>query len=177
MTAGGVQQDHMAQRFRLPMRTLSINTNNRLSILDFFHPAYYCTRFFVEKPPRTVPQSGVILSAFATTGEVWPPEINRLADARLESELRRLDHHFLIRMIGYCPTDGHAEASWFADLDGSTACQIGMRFHQDALYLIDQGELYVVRCSDPTQRSYVASFAQRLDWIEPEAMCQRLESH
>jgi hypothetical protein len=177
MTTGGVQQDHMAQRFRLPMRTLSINTNNRLSILDFFHPAYYCTRFFVEKPPRTVPHSGVILSAFATTGEVWPPEKNRLADARLEFELRRIDHQFLIRMIGYCPTDGHAEASWLADLDGSMACQIGMRFHQDALYLIDQGELYVVRCSDPTQRSYVASFAQRLDWIEPEAMCQRLECH
>lgn len=142
-----------------------------------FHPAYFLTRFYVSSEELNFPDRGVILSACATTGETWSADRNRVADRELESCLRDYSFGFLIRLIGYSPVDNHAEASWLIDLDLESGCRIGLRFLQDALYLLDHESLDVVDCSDRFRRAAVGNFYDRLDRLEPEAMRKRLESY
>lgn len=143
--------------------------------MNTFYPAYFKTRFYAEKGPNKFPNNGVILSAFATTGQVWSSEKNRQADLDLEGLLRTFPNKYLWRLIGYSPDDQHAEPSWLIDLDCQIACEIGLRFEQDALYRIEEGELLVVRCNDAADRARVGRFDQRIDWLEPQPLRERLE--
>ncbi|MCE2814509.1 MAG: DUF3293 domain-containing protein [Planctomycetaceae bacterium] len=145
--------------------------------MSTFHPAYFETRFYIERPQRELLDPAIILSAFATTGEKWPMETNRLADESLRGILEDLPHRELIRLIGYSPRDGHCEPSWHIDCDLSTGCRIGREFYQDALYVIEQGELYVVLCKAPEHRARVGRLSERLDWLEPESMSQSLDRY
>lgn len=145
--------------------------------MKVFHPAYFLTRFYVSLEELEFPGQGVILSACATTGEIWPADRSRLADQKLESCLRGYSPGFLIRLIGYSPADNHFEASWLVDLDLLTGCRIGEQFLQDALYFLDHDSLDVVDCSDRFRRANVGTFYDRLDRLEPEAMRQHLESY
>ena len=76
------------------------------------HPAYLETRFRVEDPLGALPSQFVILSAYATTGEVWSEERNSLADQKLFRELQASTPTFLKRVVGYSPSTHHAEPSW-----------------------------------------------------------------
>jgi len=142
-----------------------------------FHPAYFLTRFYVSSEELEFPQQGVILSACATTGEVWSADRNRVADRELESCLRDYSPGFLVRLIGYSPVDNHAEACWLVDLDLLTGCRIGEQFLQDALYLLEGQALDVVDCSDRFRRAAVGNFYDRLDRLDPESLRERLESY
>ena len=142
-----------------------------------FHPAYFETRFYIAKPERELCDPAIVLSAFATTGEVWPKEKNRLADESLKSRLDKLPHRAIIRMLGYSPMSGHGEPSWLIDCDLTTGCWIGREFHQDALYLIEKKELYVVSCNAPGDMAHIGRFSERLDWLDPESLRQRLDRY
>jgi hypothetical protein len=142
-----------------------------------FHPAYFLTRFYTDKPLREIPTDGVILSACATTGEVWSDQRNQQADADLARMLQGISRGSLIRLIGYSPTDDHAEPSWMIDLDCLSACRLGVDFKQDALYVIERDSLFVVRCSEPSCRAYVAPYKDRLDSLDANSMRKRLEGY
>lgn len=145
--------------------------------MSTFHPAYFETRFYIEKPQRELLDPAIILSAFATTGQRWPEQANRTADEALQRLLANLPHRELTRLIGYSPYDGHGEPSWHLDCDLSTGCRIGREFYQDALYVVEQGELYVVLCNVPEHRAHVGRLSERLDWLEPESMSQSLDRY
>ena len=61
---------------------------------------YFDTRFRLDTPVRHWPDEFVIVSAYQTTGEQWPDEVNQAADKSLEQELKQ---HFdwLVRITGY----------------------------------------------------------------------------
>jgi hypothetical protein len=127
-----------------------------------FHPAYFATRFHGPWPDSVCPQEFVILTAFATTGETWSKEANRVADRALE-EVLRATGAWMRRLTGYDPATGHAEAGWAVALDFDTAREIGRRFHQDAIFEISGDELRVTRCQGEGGSAVIGSFRERLD--------------
>jgi len=72
---------------------------------------------------------------------------------------------------------GHGEPSWLIDCDLTTGCWIGREFHQDALYLIEKKELYVVSCHAPGDMAHIGRFSERLDWLDPESLRQCLDRY
>ncbi len=129
------------------------------------HPAYFDTRFRVERSPADWPEQFVILSAWATTGQQWTQEQNEAADGRLAQWLahRGLWHH---RITGYSPITGHSEPSWAFPLSLDEACDLGLQFQQDALYVVDGDTLFVTHCDERRALLYVGSFRQRLDPVD-----------
>jgi hypothetical protein len=121
---------------------------------------YFDTIFLTPTHVNVWPHSFVILSAYATTGEVWPDEVNREADARLERELRSLCPRVL-RITGASPDGLHQEPSWVAELPIDTALEIALRYKQKALFAV-QNDMLVVIAVNPESPMVLGSFRSRL---------------
>ncbi len=80
------------------------------------------------------------------------------------SELRELGRE-PIRVIGYSPEGDHAEPSWLVELSLDEACAIGLRFLQDAIYFVEQGELYVVALRPSSNDSSGRSLSRPSRWL------------
>lgn len=127
------------------------------------HPAYFETRFRVDTLPSEWPPRFAILSAWATTGQIWTTEANDAADRRLSARLASAGlWHW--RLTGYSPTTAHAEPSWACGLDWDEACDWGQAFRQDAIYYVSGDDLSVSHCDDRRRLLPVGRFRQRLDW-------------
>lgn len=128
-----------------------------------FPAEYFDVRFRIPMAEVSLvwPPQFVILTAWATTGEVWTDERNREAD----SSLRRwcaaggLSYR---RITGYSQEISHAEPGWAITMDVSVACRLGCRFRQRALYQVQDDSLWVITCAEPSRRQYVGSFRSRL---------------
>ena len=134
------------------------------------HPAYFDIRFRTPDPEGAWPESFVILTAYATTGETWTEAENRSADRRLEELLRsRVGSEPADgwggprRVTGFAPDTGHAEPGWAAALPFQEACDLGERFLQDALYVVEGDALYVSYCDERRGLVRVGSFRERLE--------------
>jgi type I restriction system adenine methylase HsdM len=121
----------------------------------------YAETHFCSPEHAGWPKEFVILTGFATTGKQWTEEQNRDQNEALEAELRLLGT--LPRPItGYSPKTLHAEPSWAVQLDFAAACDLGTRFHQDALYLVREGILYVSHCDQRRKLIRIGPFFPRL---------------
>ena len=78
------------------------------------------------------PAEFAIITAYASTGETSTSLENESADKQLEADLRRR-RCWMQRLTGYSPATGHAEPGWAVELDFDTACDLGLRFRQDAI--------------------------------------------
>ncbi len=124
---------------------------------------YRETRFRIERPCPVRCGAFAILSAYATTGEVWPEERNRAQDAVLERCLRERGLEPW-RITGYSPRTGHAEPGWGAPLPLAAARQLGHDFHQHAIYYVDeQDELWIVECETGQAPLPIGRFTPRCD--------------
>lgn len=123
---------------------------------------YFAVRFKCDTMPAEWPGSFGIVSAFATTGEIWPAERNRDADERLQSQLRAL-RVWHLRIVGYHPETGHAEPSWAVDVPLDTALWLGTQFLQDAIFWVEEGGLNVIRCRTRDELARLGTFSERLD--------------
>ncbi|MEI2721880.1 MAG: hypothetical protein V9E87_17485 [Gemmatimonadales bacterium] len=72
---------------------------------------YFDVRFRAESPISHWPTEFIIVTGYATTGEVWPEEKNLEADLRLRRELQEMGR-WHVRLTGYSPVTGHAEPGW-----------------------------------------------------------------
>jgi hypothetical protein len=126
-----------------------------------FHPAYFTVRFTVEPPHPTWPAAFVLITAWATTGEEWPEEKNHEADRALEQRLvdAGVWYH---RVTGFSPATGHAEPGWAVELPVTDALALGREFKQDAIYVVDDDRMAVVRC-EGGETAVVGSFRERID--------------
>ena len=129
--------------------------------LGVIHPAYFETRFISRDGVDGWPAQFVIITAYATTGETWTDEQNEAADQALEAELR-VSGRWLRRVTGYSPTTQHSEPGWAVDLDWEKACDVGMRFLQDAIYVISGDALAVTYCDGRRALVPVGAFLERL---------------
>jgi hypothetical protein len=130
------------------------------------HPEYFHTRFRVDAPIERWPDRFAIVSAFATTGEAWSRERNELADKALEAELRSRGC-WMLRIVGYSPRTGHAEPSWAIEISPRAARELGRRFLQDAIYLVNEHTLYLSTCEPDAEAVRVGPFPARLDSPPP----------
>lgn len=73
-----------------------------------------------------------------------------MADKELLAELRATGR-WLHRLTGYSPGTGHAEPGWAVDLPLATACEIGHRFKQDAIYYVITDLCHVTFCESHQQ--------------------------
>ncbi|HLF97008.1 MAG TPA: DUF3293 domain-containing protein [Methylococcaceae bacterium] len=107
------------------------------------------------------PAEFAIVTAYATTGESWPEAENRAADRRLEAELRR-QRLWMRRLTGYSPATGHGEPGWAVDLGFQSACDIGRRYRQDAIYYVIGDTLFVSFCDERRALVEVGGFRPRV---------------
>lgn len=126
------------------------------------HPEYLTVRFSLDAADVTGwPEEFAIITAYATTGEVWTEEENVTADRELGELLGSLSS-FLRRVTGYSPSTGHAEPGWAVAIPFDSACEIGMRFKQDAVYFVRSGDLFVSHCDSRKGLVPVGRFHERI---------------
>jgi hypothetical protein len=125
------------------------------------HPAYLETHFRQEQPFSDWPEEFAIITAFATTGETWTAEQNESADRALEDELQGSGRWYQ-RLTGYSPTTGHAEPGWAVEIPLAEACNLGLRYLQDAIYFVSGDELRVILCDESGERLLIGSFRERV---------------
>jgi hypothetical protein len=124
-------------------------------------PAVYFEVRFRAADPGAWPARFVIVTAWATTGERWSDAENLAADRRLFARLS-LAGHAPLRVTGYSPLTGHAEAGWAVELGLAEALDIGRDFRQHAIYAVEGDALRVLRCADG-RAAAVGSFRSHLD--------------
>lgn len=125
---------------------------------------YFETCFKVEGVIPEWPKEFVIITAFATTGKQWTEEMNTSADRELRSELASADH-LIGRVTGYSPETLHAEPGWAAGMAWQEACELGLKYKQDAIYVVKDDQLFVTFCDDRRQLVPVGDFRER--WNPP----------
>lgn len=125
------------------------------------HPAYFDTMFYVEHAVNAWPPQFAIITAYATTGQAWSADANESADRRLSRELQSLGV-WMVRVTGFSPQTGHAEPGWAVSINFESACDLGHRYLQDALYVVRGGVLYLSFCDDRRQLVHVGEFAPRV---------------
>ncbi len=131
------------------------------SIKDTIHPAYFETHFEQLSAFDEWPKNFAIVTAYATTGEVWTDAENKLAGQLLETNLAN-QQVWIHRLTGYSPKSGHAEPGWAAEISFESAVDLGKRFRQDAIYYVSQDTLFVILCRHPHLPVFVDSFRKRL---------------
>ena len=117
-------------------------------------------------PLAELPESFAIITAHATTGEVWTAEDNNAANETLRAELER-GGQLIGTITGYSPITQHAEPGYAAALEFEEACKIGVRFKQDAIYYVSSGTLFVSHCDHRRSLKPITQFSKRAD-PEPE---------
>ena len=122
---------------------------------------YFATHFASECAVDHWPDEFAVITAFATTGESWSEEQNYRADQALEKELR-LHSSWVQRLTGYSPTTGHAEPGWAVQIRFDDACDIGLKYLQDAVYLVSGDTLSVSFCDIRRRRIEVGPFRSRV---------------
>jgi hypothetical protein len=125
------------------------------------NPVYFETHFRTPAPLPAWPPEFVIVTAYATTGERWTSAENEAADLRLTAELQQLGI-WKARVTGYSPTSGHAEPGWAADIPFDAACDLGLRYRQDAIYHVAGDTLSVSLCDGRRKLVAVGPFRGRV---------------
>ena len=131
-------------------------------------PAYFDTRFKLGLPLSELPESFAIITAHATTGEVWKTEDNLNASEALRDELER-GGNLVGTITGYSPITQHAEPGYAATLKFEEACSVGTRFKQDAIYYVSSGTLFVSHCDHRRSLRPITQFSKRVD-PEPDPL-------
>lgn len=124
------------------------------------NPNYFDTYFETPVVWTNRAAQFAIITAWATTGEVWTGEENRAANTQLEAELCSLDC-WMQPVTGYSPTTGHAEPGWAVAVALDEALRLGRQYKQDAIYYVEGDTLTVSLC-DGGDSMFVGPFTKRL---------------
>ncbi len=132
-------------------------------------PTYFETHFKTPAEIDEWPEQFAIVTAHATTGETWTDAENDAANHRLENELAAVQ--WVRPVAGYSPHTAHAEAGWAVEMTFDAACDLGQRFHQDAIYYIEGDVLFVSHCDARRDPVRVGRFRERLTSAEIDPNC------
>ena len=123
---------------------------------------YYRVRFRVESSPVELPQEFVIVTGYATTGERWTDAENAQADARLAREIAAAGWWHL-RITGYSIDTGHCEPGWAVQVSADEGQELGLRFRQDAIYVVRGNTLVVRYCATGNEDAVSEHFDELVD--------------
>ncbi|BAW80695.1 hypothetical conserved protein [Candidatus Nitrosoglobus terrae] len=125
------------------------------------NPVYFETHFRRLLSWEDWPRAFAIITAYATTGEVWSSAKNEAADRKLAVKLKQ-QKAWLQRLIGYSPVTGHSEPGWAVALSFDTACNLGQEFYQEAIYYVVGDILHVSFCDHRRTQIPVGCFRSRV---------------
>lgn len=125
-------------------------------------PDYFETRFKLDVPIEVLPEHFAIVTAYQPTGTKWPEDRNQEATLQLSQELEQ-QNVLLGKATGYSPKTGHAESGFAAHLSFEKACDLGLRYEQDAIYFVSSGTLFVSHCDHRRSLNPVARLLERVD--------------
>ena len=131
------------------------------SLLAGMPAVYLDTCFRCEGDWGDVPDRFALITGYATTGETWTDAENTSADLALEREVRRLAG-WVRRITGYSPNTGFTEPGWAVSLNFETACDLGIRFRQNAIYYVIGDALFVSYCDARRGLVEMGGFSERL---------------
>jgi hypothetical protein len=125
------------------------------------YPGYSETHFIAADGPQDWPEQFALITVYATTSEAWTDQQNEVADQALEAELQAKGR-WMLRITGCSPTTPHRRPSWAIAMDWQEACDLGVRFLQDAIYFAHADALAVTSCDQRRELLPVGNFHQRL---------------
>jgi len=67
------------------------------------------------------------------------------------------------RITGYDPGTGHAEPGWAIEMGFEAACDLGLRFRQDAIFWVSGNRVRVVKCASDLQSAAGGPFSDRFE--------------
>jgi len=103
--------------------------------------------FRFEPLPADWPADFAIITAYDPDGGETSPELNVVADAELESELRSAGYR-LHRITGGSADGVHLEPGWGVPIGLPGAVEFGRRYRQLAVFAVRAGRLALVDCED-----------------------------
>ena len=133
-----------------------------------FSPDYFTTTFLLTSSQDLIRLTEMVrqkpvalLTGYATTGEIWPKERNIAADQSLHQELLEFNP---VRITGKNPEGTHYEPGWAVHMSLESALAIAERYHQDAIYYIDEDLLWIYGSTSQEKRlpAKVGSFLSRV---------------
>lgn len=123
---------------------------------------YYSVRFKTNEPVTHWPTHFVIVTGWATTGEVWTAAENKLANLRLEAELAG-SGRWLAPITGYSSETGHGEPGFAVVMTPDEGTALGRRYRQDAIYVVRDGSLWVRYCGDEQEDPVAEDWQELVD--------------
>lgn len=90
--------------------------------------------------------SFVVITAHNPASTLLSPSQNRLLDRQLLREIELLGCPYRA-LVGAAADLSHMEKSWAVFIDRTIALQLGKKFNQCAIYMVEQGQLSLVPCS------------------------------
>lgn len=123
---------------------------------------YYQETWFIVHQDAEETASFAIITAHNPKGQVLSEEQNGLLDQQLQQAMARRQERSR-QIIGCSPDRRHQEKSWMVYTTRRRALVLAEQFQQNALYWVDNDELWLVPCllqNYPAVR--LGSFKQRL---------------
>ncbi|WP_166838629.1 DUF3293 domain-containing protein [Rheinheimera pleomorphica] len=102
-----------------------------------------------------------IISAQNPAGQTEHPYLNSRRDNELQACLNRQRLPYR-SVIGSAPDLSFQEKSWIVLCDKSQAIQLALQFEQNAIYWVEQGELFLVPVLLSQQEEKLGRFTERM---------------
>ncbi|MCH1929464.1 DUF3293 domain-containing protein [Shewanella sp. A25] len=107
---------------------------------------HYQTPLFLLTQALSSDFSFAVITAQNPASELLTPSQNRLLDRQLLRDIETLGCPYRA-MVGAAPDLSHMEKSWAVMVDRVLALQLGRKFNQYAIYMVEKGELSLVPCT------------------------------
>ena len=122
--------------------------------------SYKDTVFHGPEPTEGWPKTFAIVTACNPDGKTAEDTENESATRELSGALVQLalPHR---SMTGGSPDGKHQEPGYLVECDLSTALELGVRFQQEAIFWIEDGQVSTVACSGDLTKQPVDTWAAR----------------
>ncbi|AJC49097.1 DUF3293 domain-containing protein [Allofrancisella guangzhouensis] len=134
--------------------------NNSSSMPDW----YFTTKFELPIIPEYYPSKFAIITAFNPMNQELSLKENTLRNKVLENELKQ-NFNWIYQINGFdCTGHGHKENGFMFEITSiDDACDLGLKFSQDAIYYVKNLKIYVVKCAiDQRKAIEVGDFLSRI---------------
>jgi len=121
----------------------------------------YKSSIFLSHQSLSMAINFAIISGQNPAGNAENPLYNQLLDKKLQARLLQLGAPYR-SVIGAAPDLSFQEKSWVVLCDKQQAITLAFEFTQNAIYWVEQGQLYLVPVLLPEQEECLGQFQQRL---------------
>ncbi|WP_111979864.1 DUF3293 domain-containing protein [Algibacillus agarilyticus] len=126
-----------------------------------FWELYKSTKFVFQQTVSSEIDFAII-SACNPRGQILTSSHNRIRDKALQNDIYHLDAIYR-SVYGCSPSLDFHEKSWLVGIDKIAAIQLAIKYEQNAIFWVEQGQLYLVPCLLTTESEvHLGLFKERL---------------